>query len=82
MQASVVTARRLRICSLQALECRLRGCGTWVPLLLGMWNLLKSQIEPVSPALAGGFLSTVPPGKTPLFILNISDLVDISGEYL
>ena len=32
--------------------------------LAGMWDLPGSGIEPVSPALAGGFLSTVPPGKS------------------
>ena len=29
-----------------------------------MWNLPQLGIKPVSPALAGGFLSTVPPGKS------------------
>ena len=29
-----------------------------------MWNLPRPGIEPMSPALAGGFLSTVPPGKS------------------
>ena len=29
----------------------------------GMWNLPRPGIEPMSPALAGGFLSTVPPGE-------------------
>ena len=29
-----------------------------------MWNLPRSGIEPTSPALAGGFLPTVPPGKS------------------
>ena len=28
-----------------------------------MWNLPRSGMEPLSPALAGGFLSTVPPEK-------------------
>ena len=32
-----------------------------------MWDLPGAGLEPVSPALAGGFLSTVPPGKS-LFI--------------
>ena len=36
--------------------------GLW--LLRGMWNLLGPGIEPMSPALAGGFLSTVPPGNS------------------
>ena len=30
-----------------------------------MWNLPGAGIEPVSPALAGGFLTTEPPGKVP-----------------
>ena len=29
----------------------------------GMWDLPGPGIEPVSPELAGGFLTTVPPGK-------------------
>ena len=28
-----------------------------------MWDLPGPGIEPVSPALAGGFLTTAPPGK-------------------
>ena len=31
-----------------------------------MWDLPGPGIEPVSPALAGGFLTTAPPGKSPL----------------
>ena len=34
---------------------RLSGCG--------MWDLRGPGIELVSPALAGGFLTTEPPGK-------------------
>ena len=51
MWASVVTAHRLS------------SCGAWGELLHSMRNLPKPGIEPVSPVLAGGFLSTVPPGK-------------------
>ena len=29
-----------------------------------MWDLPGPGIEPVSPALAGGFLTTAPPGKS------------------
>ena len=32
--------------------------------LNGQWSLLRPGIEPVSPALVGGFLSTGPPGKS------------------
>jgi len=28
-----------------------------------MWDLPEPEIKPVSPALAGGFLTTGPPGK-------------------
>ena len=33
-------------------------------MLCGMWDLPGPGIEPVSPALAGGFLTTEPPGKS------------------
>ena len=41
---------------------RLSCCGT--QLLLGMWDLPRSGSEPMSPALAGRFLTTGPPGKS------------------
>ena len=31
----------------------------------GMWETLDSGIEPMSPALTGGFFTTEPPGKPP-----------------
>ena len=37
-----------------------------------MWNLPGPGIEPVSPALAGGFLPTASPGKSLAFILLYS----------
>ena len=30
-----------------------------------MWDLPRPGLEPVSPTLAGGFLTSVPPGKPP-----------------
>ena len=33
-------------------------------MLCGMWDLPGPGLEPASPALAGGFLTTVPPGKS------------------
>ena len=33
-----------------------------------MWDLPGPGLEPMSPALAGGFLTTVPPGKPCNFI--------------
>ena len=63
MGSSVVEARGLSSCGSWALECRLSSCGTRAELLCGMWDLPGPGLEPVSPALAGGFLTTVPPGK-------------------
>ena len=39
------------------------SCGAWAWLFLAMWDLPGPGIEPMSPALAGGFLITRPPGK-------------------
>ena len=44
--------------------CRLSSCGTRAQLLHGMWDLPGPGLEPVSPALAGGFLTPAPPGKS------------------
>ena len=40
------------------------GSGAWAWSLHGMWNLPGPEIEPMSPALAGGYLSTVPSRKS------------------
>ena len=48
----------------QALECGFSSCGAWTWLFCGMWDLPGPKIEPVSPALAGGFLTTGPPRKS------------------
>ena len=61
--ASVVVACGLSSCGLRALERRLSSCGAWASLLYSMWDLPGPGLEPVSPALAGGFLTTVWPGK-------------------
>ena len=39
-----------------------------------MWDLPGPGIEPVSPALAGGFLTTVPLGKSNILILEMRQL--------
>ena len=46
-----------------ALEHRLNACGTQNSLLNDMQDLPGPGIEPISPALAGGFFTTKPPGK-------------------
>ena len=70
MPASVVAAHRLSSCVPRALEHRLSSCGARTQLLHGMWDLPRSGIEPVFPALAGGFLTTAPPGKSWKILLN------------
>ena len=42
---------------------RLSSCGSRAQLFCGMWDLPRPGLEPVSPALAGGFSTTAPPGK-------------------
>ena len=54
--ASLVAEHRLQ-------THRLSSCGSRAQLLRGMWDLPRPGLEPVSPALAGRFSTTVPPGK-------------------
>ena len=54
--ASLVVEHRLQ-------TCRLSNCGSQAHLLRGMWHLPRPGLEPVSPALAGRFSTTAPPGK-------------------
>ena len=42
---------------------RLSSCNSRAQLLRGMWDLPRPGLQPVSPALAGRFSTTVPPGK-------------------
>ncbi|KAM7238053.1 hypothetical protein CapIbe_011011 [Capra ibex] len=41
-------------------------------LLLGMWDLPRPGIEPMSPALVGRFLTTGPPGKVPVYFCHVT----------
>ena len=63
LQSTGSRARRLSAVVSQGLQ-RLSGCGTWAQLLHGMWNLPGLGVKPVSPALAGGMLTTGPPRKS------------------
>ena len=54
--ASLVAEHRLQ-------TRRLSNCGSRAQPLCGMWDLPRPGLEPVSPALAGGFSTTAPPGK-------------------
>ena len=49
---------------------RLSSCDSRAQPLRGMWDLPRPGLEPVSPALAGRFSTTVPPGEPdPGFLL-------------
>ena len=61
--ASLVVEHRLQ-------TRRLSSCGSRAQLLRGMWDLPRPGLEPVSPALAGRFSTTAPPGKSHLLLLR------------
>ena len=54
--ASLVVEHRLQ-------TRRLSSCGSRAQLLRDMWDLPRPGLEPASPALAGRFSTTAPPGK-------------------
>ena len=54
--ASLVAEHRLQ-------TRRLSNCGSRAQLLRGMWDPPRPGLKPVSPALAGRFSTTAPPGK-------------------
>ena len=56
MAASLVVEHRLQ-------TRRLSNCGSRAQLLRGMWDPPRPGLEPASPALAGRFSTTAPPGK-------------------
>ena len=47
-----------------ALQGKLSSCGAHTLLLHSMWDIPRPDIQPVSPALEGGFFITEPPGKS------------------
>ena len=61
-----VAHRLLIVVAALVVKHRLSSCGIRTWLLQGMWNPPGPGIEPVSPALAGRFLTTEPPGRSSL----------------
>ena len=61
--ASLVAEHRLQ-------TRRLSRCGSWAQLLRSMWGLPRPGLKPVSPALAGRFSTTAPPGKPPTTVFS------------
>ena len=72
--ASLVAEHRLQ-------TRRLSSCGSRAQLLLGMWDLPRPGLEPMSPALAGRFSTTAPPGKPQInsFYIKLSLLRFLCG---
>ena len=62
--ASLVAEHRLQ-------TRRLSNCGSRAQLLRGMWDLPRPGLEPMSPAVAGRFSTTAPPGK-PMGLVFVS----------
>ena len=63
IMASLVAEHRLQM-------RRLSNCGSRAQLLRGMWDLPRPGLEPMSPALAGRFPTTAPPGKPCFFFFK------------
>ena len=66
---------------LQSMGSRCTGlssCGMQAWLLRGMWDLPGPGLEPVSPALAGGFLTTASPGKPYFWAFYSVLLINVS----
>ena len=59
-------------CGSRALEHRLSSCGARAQLLRRIWDLPGPGLKPASSASAGGFLTTVQPGKSATYFKNIA----------
>ena len=81
-QASVVVACGLSSCGSWALELRLSSCSARAPLLRDMWDPPRPGLEPMSPALAGSFPTTAPPGKPKRINLESSSQEKKMGFFL
>ena len=67
--ASVVAVSGLSSCGSRALEHRLNSSGAPAQIFCSVWDLPRSGIKPVSPALAGRLFTTEPPGKPSMTLL-------------
>ena len=66
--ASLVAEHRLQ-------TRRLSSCGPRAQPLRSMWDPPRPGLEPVSPALAGRFSTTAPPGKPCRLFLTVQSMV-------
>ena len=72
--ASIVVEHRLQ-------THRLSNCGSRAQLLRSMWDLPRPGLKPVSPALAGRFSTTAPPGKPPQMALMVNSTKHFRRQY-
>ena len=61
---------------------RLSNRGSRAQLLRGMWDPPRPGLEPVSPAPAGRFSTTVPPGKPYLYVFVSYLILTLSSFFL
>ena len=76
LPASVVAVCGLSSCASRALEHRINSCGTQASLLQGMWNLPRPGIKPMSPTVAGKFLTTKQQGSPGTFFKEKASSLD------
>ena len=63
-------------CGSQVLLYRPNSGGSWGYLLCSMWDLPRSGIELISPALVGGFFTPEPRGRTAILNMAFINLCD------
>ena len=78
---SVAAVCVLSSCGSRSPEHWLSICGAQAQLLHSPWDLLRSEIEPLSPALAGVLLNSRLPGK-PCYVVNGDKCVACPHEKL
>ena len=77
-----VQAYRFSSCGSWAREHTLSSCGTGAQMLCSMWDLPRTGSQRASPALAGGVITTEPPGKPSLIYFEITTQVSDFFQFL
>ena len=72
LRTSIVAGHGLSSCSSQALEHRLSSHGDQTQLPCSPWDLPRSGIKLMCPAVQGGLSATGPPGKPYYRMAHIS----------
>ena len=62
-------------------RCSLSSCGPWAKLSLDMWELPGREIQPVSPASQGRFVTTGPAGKAKKTVFDVPKFLIISSTF-